>query len=377
MIYCTVTTDNNLLLARNMAQTVRYFNPQAIIAVCVVEEILPKVVAYFPEFDYVVLAKELAFPNFYQHIFKNTATEACTSVKGRFLQHIWEKFPEEDKLIYLDGDVEVYGKFDEVEQLLDTKTLIVTPHILYPMQMKTKVKNKELVWMNCGIYNLGFLAIKKSRNACCFLEWWISRLEMHCYFDFEEQVFTDQRWLDYAPAFFDTHVLKHPGYNVTMCNVKYRQFTWSKDGDILVNGEPLRFYHFSGVIQLKGDYSAYFKQFHVDKDEIILGLIRDYVQELKTAGHNFNEKKRWSYSYFLNGEQIEHETRKNFRNHMERYRGINNPFLCSNHTFLSSDELSTTGKYKEHLSLQKLTTIGKRKKYSSLQKLSTVRKRKK
>ena len=58
-------------------------------------------------------------------------------------------------------------------------------------------------------------------------------------------MFTDQRWVDFVPSFFDHHILKDPGYNVAYWNLHGREVF--SDGDrYLVDGEPLRFFHFSG-----------------------------------------------------------------------------------------------------------------------------------
>ena len=58
-------------------------------------------------------------------------------------------------------------------------------------------------------------------------------------------MFTDQRWVDFVPSFFDHHILKDPGYNVAYWNLHGREVF--SDGDrYLVDGVPLRFFHFSG-----------------------------------------------------------------------------------------------------------------------------------
>ena len=58
-------------------------------------------------------------------------------------------------------------------------------------------------------------------------------------------MFTDQRWVDFVPSFFEHHILKDPTYNVAYWNLHARTLTW--DGRrYLVDGAPLRFFHFSG-----------------------------------------------------------------------------------------------------------------------------------
>ncbi|MCF8567637.1 hypothetical protein LLE49_23235 [Alicyclobacillus tolerans] len=333
MIYCTVTTHNHLIMAQVMAQSVKQVDPAARVAICLVEDYMPTEALSCPAVEYVVLAKDLGFINFYRHIFKHSDIEGCTSVKARILLHMWEHFPDEDKFIYIDGDSRLYGRFDEVDELLDRHTLIVTPHITHPESSKEDVKNRELFLMQYGIYNLGFLALRKSQNARRFLEWWALRLEMYCVIDIPNQVFTDQRWIDYAPAFFDTYILKHPGYNVAWWNLNSRSVKRSPEGNILVDGQPLRFYHFSGVMRVKGDYSMLFERFILDKNQVLLEMIEGYVKDLQSAGQDFNKGIPWSYDYFTNGTKIRSSSRVVFRENEESLAQIHNPFELSNELF--------------------------------------------
>src|SRR3546814_8145195 len=64
-----------------------------------------------------------------------------------------------------------------------------------------------------GSYNLGFLAVSRSANSQAFLQWWADRLFLYCYDDKSRGIFTDQKWIDLAPSFFDVAILKHHGYD--------------------------------------------------------------------------------------------------------------------------------------------------------------------
>ena len=45
------------------------------------------------------------------------------------------------------------------------------------------------------------------------INWWAERLYLFCYDDIQNGVFTDQKWIDLAPCFFDTYIFKHHGYD--------------------------------------------------------------------------------------------------------------------------------------------------------------------
>jgi hypothetical protein len=65
--------------------------------------------------------------------------------------------------------------------------------------------------------------------------------------------FVDQKWIDLVPAFFDkVCILKHPGCNIAYWNLHERTLSQGKDA-ILVNNQPLCFFHFSGVKASKPD----------------------------------------------------------------------------------------------------------------------------
>ena len=51
-------------------------------------------------------------------------------------------------------------------------------------------------------------------------------------------MFTDQRWADFVPCFFEHHILKDPGYNVAYWNLHARRLT-ADGGGYVVDGEPL------------------------------------------------------------------------------------------------------------------------------------------
>lgn len=317
-----------------MAKSLKVHDPKALLAVCVVEEEMPIEAKGVSIFDKVVLAKDLGYRNFHRHIFKHNAVEGCTSMKARLLKYLLEHYPNEEKFVYIDGDTKIYGKFDEVDQLLNEHSIMITPHILYPEKTQRNVKHKEIFLSKFGIYNLGFIAIRRSENALNFLNWWGNRLIMFCYIDIQNYVFTDQKWIDYAPAFFDTYVLKHPGYNVAWWNLTNRKITKSNDGKLIVNGHPLRFFHYSGILRVKGDYTALFELYVPGRHDVAHQMITEYVQELIAIGQDFNKTIPWSYDHFKNGEAISEESRRIFRQFPKRYENMKNPFQASNGHFI-------------------------------------------
>lgn len=170
-------------------------------------------------------------------------TEFNTAIKPHVFLHL---FKEQgfDAVVYLDPDILIVDRLVEVDQLLQAGAeMVLTPHILDPAE---HVEFHDARFLRFGIYNLGFLAAAATTRVMEIMSWWARRLKRDCVIDLEQGLFVDQKWADLLPAFVsNTHVLRHPGYNVAYWNLSQRKVirrgtTWE------VNGKPLRFVHFSG-----------------------------------------------------------------------------------------------------------------------------------
>jgi hypothetical protein len=142
----------------------------------------------------------------------------------------------------LDADTEVFGSLDAVRVLGESNELVLTPHTTAPFPLDGRLPSeRELLF--AGVYNGGFVVV--SERGKRFLSWWAARLRRECRAAPLDGLNRDQRWLDLAPAYFDHALLTDPGYNVAYWNLHERTITRGDDG-YLVNGVPLRFFHFSG-----------------------------------------------------------------------------------------------------------------------------------
>lgn len=75
------------------------------------------------------------------------------------------------KLAYLDPDIVVLEKLNELSNLLDHSSVVLTPHQVEPDRTHQVIMDNEVCSLKHGIYNLGFLAVRKSREGLRFLEW--------------------------------------------------------------------------------------------------------------------------------------------------------------------------------------------------------------
>ena len=167
-------------------------------------------------------------------------TELATAVKPLLLQQLLARSNE--PVLYLDPDIRIYAPLDEAFDRAARHGIVLTPHSMqpYPRDGRQVAASQILA---SGVYNLGFIGV--SRAAQPFLEFWWASTRREALNDLTRMMFTDQRWADFVPCFYEHHILKNPGYNVAYWNLHARSLTTGAGGYV-VDGEPLRFFHFSG-----------------------------------------------------------------------------------------------------------------------------------
>ncbi len=213
-------------------------------------------------------------------------TELNTAVKPFYFDYFFKHRKDIKNVIYFDPDIIVYQKLSELTESLHTKSIVVTPHITSPIL--DDYDTKEIAHLNTGIYNLGFIAVARSKESLEMIDWWKERLTNDCRIDLCNGLFVDQLWINFVPIYYKNAVLieKHPGYNVAYWNLHERQITKHGD-DFFSNNEPLIFFHYSGYQLSKPDsVSKYQDRSTFEKRPDIVPLFKDYAHKLK---ENFND----------------------------------------------------------------------------------------
>lgn len=328
MIFYTSICSNYLPKAMTLAESVKQNCKDAIFVLCLVEREIPEVAANFPYFDKIILAKDAGWENFDSFMFRHSIVEASTAVKPQFMLHLMEIYPDQNKFVYLDPDVKAYSEFVELEEKLDTHSIIVCPHLLRPGNIDMEISS-----LAHGTYNLGFLAVARSKNAHDFVSWWAARLFHFCYDDKARGIFTDQKWIDLAPCFFDVHVLKHHGYDFATWSLLDSDLRKTEDGHI-VNGDPLRFIHFSGLDSGTIDKAIGWWLRDDNKDDFV-ALYQEYLKLLDHHGQQEIGKTPWSYATYDDGSKISNDARKAYRD-PEMWWKYPAPFAQSESAILGS-----------------------------------------
>ena len=209
-------------------------------------------------------------------------TELATAVKPRFLRHLLGEGASD--VIYLDPDIKIYGPLDEASRLARQHGIVLTPHTTIPFVRDGRWVNDFHI-LAAGVYNLGFIAVGPGAEP--FIDWWWERTQREARIDPTQMMFTDQRWVDFVPSFYDHVILKDPTYNVAYWNLHGRDLSWNGTG-YLVDGKPLTFFHFSGF---DGRRPHLLSKHQGERPRILLSerpalarICRDYLTSLVGAG---------------------------------------------------------------------------------------------
>jgi hypothetical protein len=170
------------------------------------------------------------------------------ALRGALLRHLLHA--DEEPIVFLDPDTQVFGSLDEVSQLAERHGVVLSPHLLHPpAHHHGFAGDRELLL--AGAFNSGLVATGPSGAA--FLDWWTARLQRWTLLAPAEGYYAVQRWLDLVPAMFPHHVLRDPGYNVMTLNASERALS-EEGGRLLAGRQPLRLFHFGGGFDPKRPY---------------------------------------------------------------------------------------------------------------------------
>lgn len=309
---CCYTSVNLAYLsrARVLASTFKSFHPD-IDFILVLSDIYPhgyELDLLSEPFDKVVFSHELGIPDFWQWSFKHNVVELCTAVKPAAGLHFMAL--GYDQVMYIDPDIAVFASLEFLFHLLESYSGLLTPHQLTvaPNELMA-IKDIELCTLMHGLYNLGFYAARNDQQGRGFLEWWNSRVQRFCYEDVPSGIFTDQKWCDFAPIYFDNFfVVRDPGCNVASWNIHERAISITDEGPMINEKHPLRFYHFTKY----GGAGLVMTQRYARTPET-LEIWFWYGRQLKQMSFSLPPKEHYYYGHYQTGEKIPQSERDLFR----------------------------------------------------------------
>ena len=243
--------------------------------------------------------------------------ELATAVKPWLLERL---LADGEPVAYIDPDIQLHASIDEAFVRAEKHGIVLTPHVLQPWPQDDHTPTENFVLMS-GTFNLGFITV--SPAALPFLAWWQQRLRWDCVVDPAKGLFVDQKWIDFAIGIFDHDIIRDPGYNVAYWNIWGREVT--RDGDqVLVNGSPLKFFHFSGfdpkVAGRLSKHDGPRPRFVLDDNKVVAELCATYGELLEAAGHTRMRQIPYGVAQLPNGLVLDRRMHRLNRDAVLAYR---------------------------------------------------------
>jgi len=225
---------------------------------------------------------------------KFDVVELNTAIKASCFKYL---FLEYDAQIvhYLDPDIRLFSSLESLDKNFEKASILLTPHVFSPIAWADGSPNENL-FLRHGLYNLGYLGLKKSIAANASLDWWENRCLTMGFNNPKYGFFVDQLWMNYIPLFHqkETCIVSDRGCNMGPWNLHERTLT-NRHGNFLVNNEkPLVFYHFSSYNYKQHEISKHYRYTFTSNPDI-KAIYDIYQKEMMNAGvENFKDFK-WAY----------------------------------------------------------------------------------
>lgn len=238
---CTIIARNYIAQARVLARSFFEHHPDGQFTVLVIDADEKFLRETDESFELVGPADiGLSGREFHRMAILYDVMELATAVKPWLLKALLAR--GRGPVIYLDPDIEIFEALDDISELAQEHSIVLTPHTLSPLA-HDGIEPGETTLLLAGMFNLGFIGV--GERALPFLDWWAERLSRSGHVDPAQGQFVDQRWVDYVPSLFEHTILRDPACNVAHWNLESRRFALV-DGAYRVDGRPLRFFHYSG-----------------------------------------------------------------------------------------------------------------------------------
>ncbi len=322
---CTIVAKNYLPMARVLAESWNQFHPDSPFFVLFLDNPDGFFAPEAESFES-VYTSDLDIPNLQGFLFKYTVLEASTAVKPYLLSYLFREYGIH-KLLYIDPDILIFNSLSNLSDYLESSDILLTPHLLEPIPNDGRRQTEHDI-LKSGTFNLGFIGLRNGIESERLLRWWSDKLYHHCIVSIEQNLFVDQRWMDFAPSLFNgVRIIREPGYNIAYWNLHERVVTL--DDGVKVNGsEPVYFVHFSGFDADKPwIVSKHQDRFGMTDIGELQKLYLRYRDLLMDQG--WEEAKRWTYGldFFASGVRIPSSARRYYWSLGPNVAHLGDPFL--------------------------------------------------
>ena len=310
----TSAAVNYLPKVRILCHSIRRYHPEAIIHLALADERPQWLRTEDEPFDSILGIERLGIPDYRNWTFTHSIVELSTAIKPFALKHLLQ-LPDCGTVLYFDPDMVLFSRVDDILATLERSNLALTPHQTKPEQTLDAIFDNEVASLKHGVFNLGFIGVRNTAEGRRFADWWSERTYQLCWADVENGLFTDQKWINFAPIFFDgVSIIKSSRHNVATWNLTTRRMTGSFANGFEVDGAPLGFYHFTGfdsgahrIMAIKNAAAS----------PAVQELISWYEGEIAVADRDPISEWPWAFGRFSDGTPIEPGHRRLYRDHRD------------------------------------------------------------
>ena len=312
---CTIVSPNYVAFARTLAASYLAQHPGQTFYVLIVSA-LKTADAFAGEGFTAVLLSEIGLKDVQGEAMKYDILELNTNVKPRFMRYLLGRYGLK-KLVYLDPDIFVYAPLTPVFEALDAYDAVLTPHLTSPIDDDLQPGEQEMLYN--GTYNLGFFGVRNTAQGQRILGWWERRCLDLGFSEGRTGLFVDQKWMNLAPGLFEgVGILRDAGCNMAYWNLHERRL----DGGLMVNGVPLRFFHFSGIVVTDaGLLSKNTNRFTLADRPDLQGIFADYKAAVVGNKDAAIESVAYGFGAFSDGTAVTRLARRIYAMEQEKFAG--------------------------------------------------------
>ena len=173
-----------------------------------------------------------------------TLKEFSITCKSFFMRWLLRRQEDLEMLSFADSDMFFYSDPGAVLGEIGAGSVGITEH-RFPARLEPETSR------DYGIYNGGWVSIRRDARGMACLEDWSDRCLNWCYDRLEDGKYGDQKYLvDWTKRFEGVVVLRNKGANLAPWNVENYRIT-VRGGQVMADDDPVVFYHFSGLRQVE------------------------------------------------------------------------------------------------------------------------------
>jgi hypothetical protein len=190
--------------------------------------------------------------------------------------HVLDNEPDAEWVTYLDSDLFFFASPEPIFDEMKDASFGIIPHHF----------TKRLDDMRrFGIYNVGWVSVRRCDEGIAALRWWRERCIEWCYDYVDGDRFADQRYLDRLPGMFpNVRIIQHLGANLAPWNFADLRVEWLDETVSIERRYELLFFHFHGVKRTGRYYFNSHRVFHAPFPKLVRERIyQPYIAALAAA----------------------------------------------------------------------------------------------